>query len=130
VADSLEGPPGQVELAVEQAKLGLDGLDNFGPTRMAHPDIDVLDGQVVRREQAADVVAQVLLDQLGYLDAEHHLQAGGPHIPAHCPFGTRVEMGARVDDPGPTPGRCSLAADEYNGGTAVAEQAGRHHVRR
>ena len=79
---------------------------------MAHPDIDILDRQIVRREQAPDVVAEMLLDQLGHLDAEHHLQPGGPDIPAHGPFGTRIEVRARVDDSVAGTPAALLAADE------------------
>ena len=85
-----------------QPERGLHRLQDLRPTRVADPAGDVVDLQVVVGQEAADVVAEVLLDQSRYLGAEDDLQPGGADVPAHRPsesgYSRLRESSTRVPD--------------------------------
>ena len=50
---------------------------------MADPGADLVDRQVVRREELGDVVAQVPLNKCRDLGAQDDLESGSADVPAH-----------------------------------------------
>ena len=83
VSDFAERAPGQLERVVGETQGRGDRLDHLRTTGMADPGADLVDRQIVRREELGDVVAQVPLNKCRDLGAQDDLESGSADVPAH-----------------------------------------------
>ena len=125
VADAVERVPRDAEGVPVDLERVLHRLEDLGTAGVGDPPADVGAGQAVVGEEAVDVVADVLADEVGHLGAEDDAQPGGADVPAHGALGAGVEPAAGGDDArlGGGEGRGAVGPDHDDRGRAVAEQA-------